>query len=209
MKESQRKALPLPASNPLLVVISGPSGVGKDAAIAKMKDMGLPFYHVVTTTTRPKRTGEKDGVDYHFVPEADFKRHIKSNQLLEWAKVYDNYYGVPRKKVKEALERGQDVVLKVDVQGAATVKKLAPEAIFIFLIPPSKQELANRLRKRHGRLGAELRARLDKAWQEMECLPMFDYVVVTHNDKLEATAREIAAIIVAEKCRPKARVVKL
>jgi guanylate kinase len=209
MKEGQRRALPLPATNPLLVVISGPSGVGKDAAIAKMKDIGLPFYHVVTATTRAKRAGERDGIDYRFVSEADFKRYIKSNQLLEWAKVYDNYYGVPKKEVKEALKRGQDVVLKVDVQGATTVKRLAPEAIFIFLMPPSKQELANRLRKRHGRLGTELRARLDKAWQEMECLPMFDYVVVTHNDKLEATAREINAIVVAEKCRPNPRVVKL
>ncbi|MBM3149415.1 MAG: guanylate kinase [Chloroflexi bacterium] len=209
MGKGERKKLPLPANNPLLVVISGPSGVGKDAAIAKMKELGLPFYHVVTTTTRPKRASEKDGIDYRFVSEEGFKRQIKSNELLEWAKVYDNYYGVPKKDVEKALKRGQDVVLKVDVQGAATVKRLAPEAIFIFLMPPSKQELANRLRKRHGHLGAELKVRLDKALQEMECLPMFDYVVITHNDELEATAREIAAIVVAEKCRLKARTVKL
>lgn len=204
--EKPSRASPVP---PLLIVVSGPSGVGKDATLARMKESGLPLHYVVTATTRPKRPGEKDGVDYHFLSEDEFQQRIKKRRFFEWAKVYDNYYGVPEKEIKEALRQGQDVIVKVDVQGAATIKQILPDAVFIFLMPPSTEELANRLRQRHGRLLAELNSRLDKAQEEIESLPLFDYVVVSHKDKLDVTVSEVNAIIIAEKCRVKPRMLSL
>ena len=204
--EKPSRASPAP---PLLVIISGPSGVGKDATLAKMKEAGFPFHYVVTATTRRKRPGEIDGVDYHFLSEDEFCQRTKTRHFLEWAKVYDNYYGVPEKVIKEALRQGQDVIVKVDVQGAATIKQILPDAVFIFLMPPSIEELADRLRQRHGKLVAELNSRLNKAREEIETLPIFDYVVVSHKDGLEVTVSELNAIITAEKCRVKPRMLRL
>ena len=194
---------------PLLIVISGPSGVGKDATIAGMKDSGLIFHHVTTATTRPKRPGEKDGVDYHFLSEEEFQRKIKAKQFLEWAKVYDNYYGVPKKELKEALNKGQDVIVKVDVQGAVTIKQILPDAIFIFITALSMEELDTRLKQRHSQRAGELNLRLSKAQEEMKNLPVFDYVVVNHKDKLDLTISQMNAIVTAERCRVKPRVVAL
>ena len=179
------------------------------ATLARMKESGLPLHYVVTATTRPKRPGEKDGMDYHFLSEDEFQQRVKKRRFFEWAKVYDNYYGVPEKEIKEALRQGQDVIVKVDVQGAATIKQILPDAVFIFLMPPSTEELANRLRQRHGQLLAELNSRLDKAQEEIESLPLFDYVVVSHKDKLDVTVSEVNAIITAEKCRVKPRMLSL
>jgi guanylate kinase len=206
---SHEKLSPTPSEHPLLIVISGPSGVGKDATLAKMKKVGLSFHYVVTATTRTKRPGEKDGVDYHFISEDEFRKRIGKNQFLEWAKVYGNYYGVPKREIKEALKKGQDTIVKVDVQGAATIKRILPDAVFIFLMPPSNEELANRLKQRHGLLSADLDLRLSKAQEEIESLPLFDYAVVTHKDNLDLTVSQINAIVTAEKCRLKPRVVKL
>ena len=197
------------AANPLFIVISGFSGVGKDATLDKMKKAGHPFHYVVTATTRPKRPREKDGVDYHFLSEDKFHQMIKTNQFLEWAKVYGNYYGVPKRGIEEALGKGQDTIVKVDVQGAATIKQILPDAVFIFLMAPSTEELANRLRRRHGVHSADLDLRLSKAQEEIESLPLFDYAVVNHTDNLDLTVDQINAIITAEKCRSKPRVVKL
>ncbi len=194
---------------PLLIVISGPSGVGKDAILARMKQAGFPFHHVVTATTRPKRPGEKDGSDYYFLSEKEFQRGIKGNQFLEWAKVYDNYYGVLRQEVKEALDQGQDVIVKVDVQGAATIKQILPDAVFIFVMPPSTEELVNRLKQRKTETEIELDVRLNKVREELESLPLFDYVVLSHKDELDLAVSQIAAIVTAEKCRLKPRVIKL
>jgi len=195
--------------SPLLLVLSGPSGVGKDAALDMMKAAHLPFHFVVTATTRQKRPGERDGLDYHFLSEDGFRQQIGSNQFLEWAKVYGNYYGVPAADISNALKRGQDVIVKVDVQGAATIKRIVPEAVFVFLMPPSEEELANRLGKRQGQPLAELRLRLDKAKEEMKRLSIFDYVVVSQKDKLDIAVSQINAIVLAEKCRVKPRVIKL
>ena len=118
---------------PLLIVISGPSGVGKDALIERMKVEGLPFHFVVTATTRPKRPDEVDGVDYIFVTMSEFADMIERQELLEYAIVYGDYKGIPKQQVREALASGKDVVMRVDVQGAATVRRLAPEAVLIFL----------------------------------------------------------------------------
>jgi len=196
-------------TSPLLIVISGPSGVGKDATLARMKESGLAFNCIVTTTTRQKRAGEKDGVDYHFLSEEQFHKMVKTRQFLEWAKVYDNYYGVPKKEIKEALKRGEDAIVKVDVQGAATIKKIMPDAVFIFLMPPSIEELTKRLKQRHSKLSAELKLRLDKAQEEIKKISLFDYVAVSHKDKLDLTVSQINAIITAERCRVKPRVVSL
>jgi guanylate kinase len=198
-----------PSTNPLLIVISGFSGVGKDAMLGKMKKAGSPFHYVVTATTRPKRPGENDDVDYHFLSEDKFRKMIKANQFLEWAKVYGNYYGVPKREIEEALRKGQDTIVKVDVQGAATIKKILPDAVFIFLMAPSTEELANRLKQRHGLHSADLDLRLSKAREEIESLPLFDYVVVNHTDNLDLTVAQLNAIITAEKCRSKPRVVRL
>ncbi len=198
-----------PFAYPLLIVISGSSGVGKDAALGKMKKAGLPFHYVVTTTTRPKRPGEKDGVDYHFLSEDKFRQMIMTNQFLEWAKVYGNYYGVPKQEIEKALKKGQDAIVKVDVQGAATIKRILPDALFIFLMAPSTEELANRLKQRRGSHSADLDLRLSKAREEIESLPLFDYVVVSHTDNIDLTVIQINAIVTAEKCRLKPRVVRL
>jgi guanylate kinase len=134
---------------------------------------------------------------------------VERNQLLEWAKVYGNYYGVPKREIKEALKQGLDTVVKVDVQGAATIKQILPDALFIFLMPPSTEELANRLKQRYGSFSADLDVRLDKAQEEMESLPLFDYVVISYTDNLDLTVTEINAAVTAEKCRTTPRVVSL
>lgn len=198
-----------PRPKPLLVILSGPSGVGKDAVITKMKELGFPFYYAVTATTRPRRTGEQDGIDYYFLSEEEFHEKIKANQLLEWAKVYGNYYGVPKKQLDEAFKSGQDVIVKVDVQGAATIKQVLPEAVFIFLMPPSMEELERRLRQRHSESLTELTLRLETAREEMKSLALFDYAIVNYQDKLDATISQINAIANAEKCRVKPRALEL
>lgn len=207
--KNQKLTLDTPKIHPLLIVISGPSGVGKDATITKMKELGLPFHYVVTTTTRQKRDYEKDGVDYHFISKENFQKYIDDGMLLEWAEVYGNYYGVPKGEVRTYLAQNKDVILKVDIQGAASIKKLAPEAIFIFLMPPSINELSNRLIKRHGYINSELDARLNTAKREIKSLPMFDYVIITHNNDISMTVKEIDSIVTAEKCRVKPRIVNL
>jgi guanylate kinase len=163
----------------------------------------------VTATTRPKRPGEKDGVDYWFLSEDKFHQMVKKNQFLEWAKVYGNYYGVPERQIKEALKQGLDAVVKVDVQGAATIKRILPDALFIFLMPPSSEELANRLKQRYGLSSADLDVRLGKAQEEMESLLMFDYVITSYTDNLDLTAAHINAAVTAAKCGTKPGVVSL
>lgn len=191
----------------LLVVLSGPSGVGKDAVLAELKGVRRPFHYVVTTTTRSRRRGEKDGVDYQFVSRERFQEMIEGGELLEWAEVYGNWYGVPRLEVKQALERGLDVMVKVDVQGAATIKGIMPQALLIFVAPPSTEELQARLRQRESETTVDLRRRIETADEEMEQLPLFDYIVV--NDKVEQAVAKIDAIITAEKCRANPRDVEL
>lgn len=195
---------------PLLVVLSGPSGVGKDATLVKMKESGYLFHYVVTATTRPKRSGEIDRVHYRFISDEQFQKMVKEKKFLEWAKVYGNYYGVPKDEIKKALKGGQDVIVKVDVQGAATLKRIIPEAVFIFLITPSMDELAERLQQRNNHQSlSDLKLRLKKAQEEMESLSLFDYCVVNHKNNIGLTVSQIYAIITAEKCRVNPRVIKL
>ena len=208
MKSKSKSSLSSPA-RPLLIVLSGLSGAGKDAVLDRLKESGFPFEHVTTVTTRPQRANEVDNVDYHFTSKEEFRKMMARNELLEWAHVYDHYYGVPSKPVKQALEEGQDVVVKVDVQGAATIKKILPQAIFIFLTTPSIEEIISRLKQRQTETPEELELRTKTAEEEIKQLPLFDYIVLNRQDELDRAAADIAAIITAEKCRVTPRKISL
>ena len=192
---------PSAGERPLLVVLSGPSGVGKDAVLERMRRLGSPYHFAVTATTRPMREGEREGDPYHFVARADFERMIANGELLEWAEVYGNLYGVPRAQVERALSEGRDVLVKVDVQGAKTIRGLDPHAVLVFLAPPSLEELARRLTSR-GTEGEEAqRRRLREAEAEMEAAALFDHVVVNRRGLLDAAVRQIEALTADERSR--------
>ena len=181
--------------NPQLIVLSGPSGVGKDAVISKMQEIGSNCHFAVTMTTRKIRNGEVNGKDYFFVSESEFQKLLSSNGLLEWAEVYGYHYGVPKQPVSNALSSGLDVVLKIDVQGARTIKKIAPKALFIFLSPPDLSDLEKRLRDRMTESEDALRLRLETAISEMSESTWFDYEVENANGQLEDAVSQIDKII--------------
>ena len=193
----------------LLVVLSGPSGVGKDAILTRMREMNCPLEFITTVTTRSRRATEKDNIDYHFVSPAKFQKMIANNEFLEYANVYGNWYGVPKQPIKAALEQHQDVIIKVDIQGAKTIKRLAPQGIFIFIITPTLEELKNRLTKRQTESAFDLSLRIKTAERELEELHLFDYLVVNHRDRIDQAVADINAVIKAEKCRLVAREVSL
>ena len=174
-----------------------------------MRDLGRRFYYVVTATTRPKRAGEKNAVDYHFLSRQRFQQILDEHGFLEWAAVYGNYYGVPKDEIASALSKGVDVIVKVDVQGAATIKKVLPEAVLVFVMPPSLEELEQRLRRRLSESSQDLALRLKTAEEESESLPLFDYAIVSHQDKIDDVVCQIDAIVAAEKCRVKPRIGEL
>lgn len=192
-----------------MVVISGPSGAGKDAVIAELKKRQLPWHFAVTATTRQPRSGETDGVDYIFLDDPEFHNLRENNRLLECAEYSGRWYGVPRSQVEEALEAGKDIFLKIDVQGAESVRRIAPEALFIFLAAGSFEELAGRLARRRTEGPEEVRRRLETARMEMDQIPRYEYCVVNRDGCLEQAAADIEAIIIAEKCRVRPRVVQL
>ena len=208
-KSLNRKAIPDIIEKPLLIVLSGPSGVGKDAVLNYLKKSSPNLKFVTTMTTRPRRRNEKDNVDYHFISQNEFRTLLKNNELLESANVYGNWYGVPKEPVRQALKQGKDIIVKVDVQGAATIKKLAPQAVFIFLMPPSVEELAARLHRRYTESPESMALRLCACQHEMKQISKFDYVVFNHRDQIESAVNEIKAIITAEKCRVKPREITL
>ena len=181
-----------------LFVLSGPSGVGKDALLSRMRQLGRSYHFTVTATTRPIRPGERDGVDYIFTSPDEFQCMIAENGLLEWAEVYGNLYGVPKQQVTDALQHSQDVLLKVDVQGAATVSKLYPESVLIFLEPPDMETLDNRLRERGTENSEALRIKIETAREEMKAAAWFDYRVVNHDDMLDDAVRAIDRIVSRE-----------
>lgn len=198
-----------PPQAPLLIVISGPSGVGKDSVLQRMKERGLPFHFVVTATTRPQRLEEKEGVDYIFVGREEFADMIEKGELMEYALVYSDYKGIPKAQVRKALASGKDVVMRVDVQGAATVRKISPEAILIFLTTSSEEELVERLKKRKTEKPEDLKLRIATARQEFNRVGEFDYIVVNREDQLDATVETINDIIQAEHHRVEPRRVTL
>ena len=182
-------------------MLSGPSGVGKDAVLSRMKEHGLPLHFVVTATTRPQRNNETDGKDYIFLSQSRFQEMIRSQDMLEWAEVYGNFYGVPKSQTISELEKGQDVIIKVDVQGANTIRNIFPQAVFIFLAPPDLDELAERLKNRMSESRKALKIRLATASKEMDEMPKFDYVVTNHRNHIDKAVLDIESIIASEKSR--------
>lgn len=183
---------------PLLVVISGPSGVGKDSVIKRMIERELPFHFVVTATTRSPRRGEQHGEDYFFLSHDEFAEMIERDELLEYAVVYKDYKGIPKQQVREALNSGKDVVMRVDVQGAATIRELCPDALLIFLTTRDEKELINRLNARKSETPEGLKLRIATARQELKRMDMFDYVVVNPHCQLDEAVDSILAIIRSE-----------
>src|SRR4030042_673269 len=163
---------------PLLIILSGTAGSGQDSVVRRMMERGVPFEFVVNVTSRPPRAGEVDGRDYRFVPEAEFQEMIRKDDLLEHAVVYGQYKGIPRRPVREAMESGKDVILRIDIQGAATVRRQCPEAVSIFLTASSREELKRRLLKRGADSADQVELRLQTASEEMKRIPEFDYLVV-------------------------------
>lgn len=193
----------------LLIILSGPSGVGKDAVLSRMRERGSKVHFTVTATTRAMRPKEQDGIDYIFLTREEFTGLQVTDGLLEDAEVFGNYYGVPKSQVTDALARGQDVILKIDVQGASTVRSLCPEALFIFLAPPDRDELTRRLRERNTESDEAFELRLRTASAELEKAQQFDYVVVNHTNGLDQAVIEIEEIIDREKHRVPPRRINL
>jgi guanylate kinase len=194
---------------PLLIVISGPSGVGKDTVMQRMKERGLPFHFVVTATTRPQRASEIHGRDYFFVSKEEFARMIDEDDLIEHAMVYGDYKGIPKKQVREALTSGMDVVMRIDVQGAETVRRLAPDALMIFITTENEQDLVHRLETRKTETADSLALRIATARKELKRVAAFDYLIVNREFHLDETVDTIRAIIDAEHHRVKPRKVEL
>lgn len=201
--EASPRAARAPAgAGPLLVIISGPSGVGKDALLARLHERGIPAHFTVTATTRAKREVRPEDYRYlSFLSEAEFDGLLANDGLLEHATVYGYHYGVPKAQVVAALAEGRDVIVRVDVQGAATIKRIAPAAISIFLASPSMEELEARLRSRGLDDPAVIRKRLDAAQREMAEQTNFDHVVVNEHDRLDDAVDKVLAIMAAERIR--------
>ena len=199
----------LPVPSPLIIVISGPSGVGKDSVVKRMAELGYPFHFVVTATTRPRRPSEVHGVDYYFLSEQEFADMLSRDEFLEHAIVYGEHKGIPKAHIRQALSSGQDVMMRLDVQGAATIRRLVPDALLIFLSTATEAELIKRLEARHTETPETLRKRMATVKEEMKQLPQFDYVVINRDGRLDETVTQIAAIIAAEKCRVRPRMARI
>ena len=186
-----------------LIVLSGPSGVGKSTVIAELFAQRSNIYFSVSYTTRQPRVGEQDGVNYNFVSREEFERMLADDELLEYAEYVDNYYGTSMKLIQEKLDAGIDVLLDIEVQGAAKVRARCPDALFIFIIPPSFEELSRRLHRRNTDSEEVIAGRLAKARQEFREIPKYDYLVI--NDKVANAVHEIEAILTAAECRVSSR----
>lgn len=183
----------------ILIVISGPSGAGKGtickALLEKHKEISLS----VSATTRNPRAGEVDGINYHFLQKDDFVKRVEEDDFLEYAQVYGNYYGTPRSNVERILESGRDVILEIDIQGALKVKEKSEEGVFIFILPPSMEELKQRIIKRGSETPESLMTRFKSAYQEINYVSKYNYAVV--NDTVDKAVDKIESILLAEKCR--------
>jgi guanylate kinase len=199
----------LPASG-LVFVLSGPSGVGKSTLIEQLKRDSFPITHCVTATTRPQRVGEEHGVHYYFLADTEYDQILQAHEFLEHAVVHNLYrYGIPLHSIRDALRRGRDVILAPDVQGASTVRWKLPNAITIFLRPPTLDELVPRLAARGTESDEERRIRLATAEREMQRVSEYDYVIVNHRDRLDQAVADLKAIITAERLRVCPRTVTL
>jgi guanylate kinase len=188
-------------SPPMLVVLSGPSGVGKDTLLKRLKERGYDFAFVVTMTTRPRRENEVDGVDYIFVGKGEFADMMQADELLEHSLVYGDYKGIPKQQVRDAMRSGKDVMMRIDVQGAAKIRSIVPNAVTIFLAPENETELERRLAERKTETLENLKIRIATAREEMKRVHEFDYVVVNRDNHQDAAVDQIVAIVTAERCR--------
>ncbi len=198
----------LPDNEPLLIVISGPSGVGKDTVIQRMKERNLRIHFVVTAATRSPRPNEVHGKDYFFYSHDEFAEMIEKGELLEYAIVYNDYKGIPKAQVRDALASGKDVIMRLDVQGAATIRKLCPDALMIFLTA-DEEDIVGRLQERATENPEGLKLRIATARQEMNQIDTFEYVIINREFHLDDTVDTIIAIIEAEHHRVKQRKVTL
>ncbi|MEC9321407.1 MAG: guanylate kinase [Chloroflexota bacterium] len=182
------------SGQPIILVLSGPSGVGKDAVLLRMRELHKDFHFVVTATTRMKRQGETEGKDYIFLTRRSFEKIVESGGFLEWAEVYGNLYGVQKEQVTKALSSGLNVVIKIDVQGAHTLKLLAPKALFLFLAPPSMESLSSRLRKRMTESPEAFAIRFSTAKEEMKESTWFDHTIVNEDGDIDITVEKLRDI---------------
>lgn len=196
-------------TEPLLIVISGPSGVGKDSVIKKMKERDLPFHFVVTATTRPRRQAEIQGKDYFFVSFENFTQMIENDELLEYAVVYGDYKGIPKDQVRQALASEKNVIMRIDVQGAATIRQILPQALLIFLTTQNEEEMIERLKQRKTETTDGLNKRIETAREELKRVHEFDYVVINRDCHLDEAVDTILAIIHAEHHRANPKKVTL
>ena len=183
----------------LLIVVSGPSGAGKGTICKALLEKHDDLFISVSATTRQPRVGEVDGVNYHFITKEDFLKRVEQKDFLEYAEVYGNYYGTPKSKVEEMLESGKNVILEIDIQGALKVKENFKEGVFIFILPPSMEELKQRIIKRGSETPESLMRRFKSAYQEINYISKYNYAVV--NDIVDVAVSKIEGIITAEKCR--------
>ncbi|WP_238392627.1 MULTISPECIES: guanylate kinase [Paenibacillus] len=183
----------------LLLVLSGPSGVGKGTLCNRLRALSPELVYSVSATTRKPREGEIDGVNYFFKTHEQFRAMIEAGELLEWAEYVGNYYGTPKSFVQQTIDQGKDIILEIDVQGAMQVKERFPEAIFIFVLPPSLEELQKRIVGRGTESESSIRSRMAAAAEELKLMEHYDYAVV--NDVLETACNRVQSIIAAEHCK--------
>lgn len=195
--------------HPLMLVISGPSGVGKDSVLRALKQSDVSIHHVVTVNTRKPRPDEKEGVDYFFVSREKFEEMIDNDEFIEYARVYEDYKGVPKSQIRDALNSGKDVVLRLDVQGAEKIKKLYPQAILIFLLPSNQEEWYKRLGGRRHSHEKDLDTRILTVIEELVKAREFDYLVVNEQNQLTKTVDMIKSIITSEHLRSKPRKISI
>lgn len=196
---SSKNGYPGKCDRGILIVLSGPSGVGKGTVCNALRKVSTDLIYSVSATTRTPRQGEIDGVNYFFKTREQFQQLIDADEMLEWAEYVNNYYGTPKRFVEETLRSGKDVILEIEVQGALKVKQKFPEGVFIFLLPPSLDELQNRIVTRGTETDEVIRSRMSVAVDEIRLMEHYDYAIV--NDRVETACAKIQAILLAEHCK--------